>query len=411
MRETGKKRVLLVIPNLGRGGAQQVFRQQLETLSKTFHVTACVFNWDDAFEEDHTINIVSLDVPAGNTTLAKVWYFALRIIRLKAIKRKEKIEVSISHLEGADYVNLLSAGKDTTLCWIHGTKKYDANIRGFMGTIRKKLMMPLLYRKADRIVSVSNGIANELASQLPEIRPKLRVIYNGFDVERITALSSVPLSDQFAPLFNFRTIITHCRFSRQKNLLALLAIFSRMNLKDSTKLVLVGDGEMRQELISYCRDAGLFAWDGWSEKRLDLTRHVYFIGQQRNPFNFLKAASLYVMTSNWEGFPLALCEAMVCGCPVVVADCFTGPREILDLNLTEEQPVRKPVKNQYGVLMPLASITDEGNIQTWINELEWQLSQSAMPSSEHSPAQQRIEKFSLSECNRQTIALIHELSK
>src|SRR5688500_11479981 len=92
------RKILLIIPNLGRGGAQQMFRPQLKSLAIDFKVIGCVFHWDGAFAEDHAENIISLEVPAGKNFVLKVLYFILRIIRLKQLKRQKGIEVSISHL-------------------------------------------------------------------------------------------------------------------------------------------------------------------------------------------------------------------------------------------------------------------------------------------------------------------------
>src|SRR5260221_1784610 len=103
-----KKRILIIITNLCRGGAQREFRQQLKYLSDSFEAIGCVFNWDGAFEEDKAANVVSLNVEGGVTWVDKTYHFVQRIIRLRELKRKNGIDISISHLEGADYVNLLS---------------------------------------------------------------------------------------------------------------------------------------------------------------------------------------------------------------------------------------------------------------------------------------------------------------
>jgi glycosyltransferase involved in cell wall biosynthesis len=56
---------------------------------------------------------------------------------------------------------------------------------------------------------------------------------------------------------------------------------------------------------------------------------VYFMGNVSNPFSFMSRASLFLFPSEWEGFPLAMVEAMIVGVPVLASDCRTGPREIL----------------------------------------------------------------------------------
>src|SRR5690349_10127928 len=113
-----KPKVLIIIPNLGRGGAQRVFHQQLSYLSKSTDVVGCVFNWDGSFESDKQDNIVSLNVPAGRSFIGKLYCFWKRCQALRRIKKQYGVQVSISHLEGADYVNILSRRSERIICWV-----------------------------------------------------------------------------------------------------------------------------------------------------------------------------------------------------------------------------------------------------------------------------------------------------
>lgn len=362
-------RILMVIPNLGKGGAQQVFRQQFIHLSTEFDVMGCVFNWDGSFPEDRTEKIISLNVPAGKTIGAKVLFFVTRILRLRTIKKKHKIDIAISHLEGADYVNILSHSCEKIICWIHGTKFHDKNISGFLGWLRLRFMMPLLYKRADQIVTVSRGIEAEFYQKSLSEKSRLRTIYNGFDLDSIRHLSGEHISVSFQPLFHHsKVVVTHCRLSRQKNLKALLMIFSKLS-DDGYRLVILGDGEQRQELLDFCRTLDLRYWDCWSAMPFDSSVQVYFLGHQKNPYPYLKQSNLFIMTSAWEGFPLALCEAIICERRVITSDCYTGPREILMPTLTDPQPVQVPFETDLGVLMPIPDTNDEKSIELWSSYL------------------------------------------
>ena len=83
-----------------------------------------------------------------------------------------------------------------------------------------------------------------------------------------------------------------------------------------TRLLLLGEGRERENLIKLIRSHGLDS-------------KIQILGQQNNPFSFLRRSDLFVLSSDFEGFPNALVESMICGCPVVSTNCKSGPEEII----------------------------------------------------------------------------------
>lgn len=366
-----KKRILILIPNLGAGGAQRVFHQHLTILSSEFDVTGCVFNWDGTFEYDRKVCIVSLDVPAGKTLIQKVRNFFLRVKRLKEIKAAKKIDIAISHLEGADYVNLLSAVGEKSICWIHGSKSKDGNIKGLIGFLRVNVLMPFLYKRADHIVSVSGGVALDFSRYVSKIKSS-SVIYNGFNVQQIRSNAEKLTNgvDEFMSLEGVRTIVTHCRLASQKNLTLLIACAEQLLKNDkSLKLIIIGDGDLRRELIAKGKSFGLNVWTVWGKDGTVKDANVIFTGHLSNPFPFLKNASLYVMTSLWEGFPLSLGEALACDLPVVAGDCEAGPREILAPEISSNYKIDSPHFGTFGVLLPIGTENEISIVSIWSSTL------------------------------------------
>jgi len=405
--------VLLLIPNLGNGGAQSVFRSHLDHLGKFANVTGCLFNWDGSLPTDHEKGIISLDVPAGSTFLSKIYFFLKRIEKVKKIKRERKIQITISHLEGADYINVLSKTSDRTICWIHGTKQHDLAINGIIGWVRIHLLIPLLYKKADKIITVCKELGIEMDVNIKGISKKIKTIYNGFDVEKIIAFSKEELSPSQQELFNQRTIlIAHCRLAPQKNLRALLHVFAEIRKKDkSAILVLIGDGELRSDLSKLCFQLNLRP--SHASEFNSLTSHhqidVAFLGYQSNPFKFLSKASAFLMTSSWEGFPLALCEAMACGNFVFCADCHTGPREIMVPEIELDSPrLAKPHRNKYGYLMPLVSEEDNSTIITWANVIVEEIALGCPGNHKREDSINRIKEFDYSHFVNASIEIIRE---
>jgi glycosyltransferase involved in cell wall biosynthesis len=370
--EQKKTSILLIIPNLSPGGAQNVFRQHYEHLSTKYILHGCVFNWDGTSSEQWPSSIVSLDVPGGNSIFQKVICFVKRVVKLRKLKKELAVNVSISHLEGADYVNILSRKLDKTILWIHGTKQFDANINGAMGWFRKTILIPSLYKRADKIVTVSQGIALEMSRNYPIIGRQLHTIYNGFDLAKIQDLAQMEVDKNYASLCdNNSVIITHCRLAIQKNIAGFIRIACALKSNEHIKWVIVGDGELKDELLQQCARLSISYYDGWSKEPWSDQRQIYFLGFQPNPFAFLKRAHLFVLTSSWEGFPLALCEAMACSLPVMATDCYTGPREIIapDLKIAAAN-IEAPERQRYGVLMPLLSEGDESSVTKWSVEIK-----------------------------------------
>jgi glycosyltransferase involved in cell wall biosynthesis len=400
------KKVLLIIPNLGLGGAQNVFRQQYVFYSKSFETVGCVFNWNGATPEDKNAGYISLDVPGGGNILSKSWHFIRRILELRRIKRKYGITHSISHLEGADYVNILSRQSEKTICWIHGTKKFDGQIRGNIGWLRKKILMPRLYTRSV-LVAVSEGIRRELINNLSINPHKISVMVNGFDLDAIRTKqqerSMFPIADVTAegPL-----LITHCRLAPQKNLEGLISIFASVRQLRKSKLIVIGDGPLREELTSTAIAKGLSVYRSWANDPMNTSYDLYFAGYMSNPYSALTKASIYLMTSAWEGFPLSLGEAMACGLPSVTTDCFTGPREIVAQDLTIRQPVSEPYLSGFGILMPLADSSD--HIKMWSDIICRLIDDESLRKKYSDAGKIRMLQFDLGEIHKKWFELVNE---
>jgi len=356
MNSLNKQNILLLIPNLNPGGAQRVFHDHSLALSEQYTVLECVFNTDDGIAYPTNNTLINLKVPAGKNIILKLYYFFVRCIRLKRVKKNHQITICISHLEGADYVNILSKGTEKVVLCIHGSKIHDLNIAGAIGMVRKKLLMPYLYNRADKIVTVSKDISTELIKNFGVLPGKIQTINNFFNIESIQQKACYPLPSIYQKLFaDNLVIITSGRLSAQKNQAPLLSVFSKLLPQQASKLVILGDGELRHNLVLYSKQLGLKTytiWDNVSDFD-SFAFDVYFLGYQENPFKYLKQATLFAFPSAWEGFPMALCEAMICGVPVITTDCPTGPREILAPDSSSERELTKEEFTEYGVLMPL----------------------------------------------------------
>ncbi|WP_151087661.1 glycosyltransferase [Hymenobacter baengnokdamensis] len=348
--------LLMIIPNRGLGGAQRAFHDHGVALREFYDVTEVIFNEDepDLYPSGNAVR--SLGVPGGGGPVAKLKNFYARVAKLQALKRELNCDVAISHLEGADYVNLLSKGREKVILLIQGSKVHDGEIKGGLGWLRKRLLMPWLYHRADRVVTVSRDIIPEMTEAFGVPAERLMAINNSFEVEQVRERSQEPLAPaiQTAIYDTGPVLVTSGRLAVQKNQAPLLEVFAILLKQQPAKLVFIGDGELRDELSEQARALGLRTWLAWENAPLAADYQVYFVGLQSNPFQFIRPAQIFVFPSAWEGFPLALGEAMTCGVACVTADCPTGPREMLAPDSSiPTKPIRQAEWTPYGVLMPM----------------------------------------------------------
>ncbi|MEO6580152.1 MAG: glycosyltransferase [Sphingomicrobium sp.] len=396
----------MLIPNLGFGGAQRVFHDHGLLLATRHDVAEVVFNLDDGHVFPSGNEIVSLDVPGGGGPTAKLAHIVQRVRRLTALKRSRRPSLTISHLEGADYVNLLARGPGKTLLCIHGSKLHDANIAGPLGLIRRRLLIPALYNRADGIVTVSREIALELESM--GVRPDLlRTIHNFFDPAAIRDRSLESLSVEEAAIFDdVPVLVTSGRLTLQKNQARLISIFAELLTRRPARLLVLGDGELRQPLIDQAKALGLRVAEGAGGEA-----DVYFLGFQDNPFRLQRHAAAFVLPSAWEGLPMVLGEAMACGLPIVSADCPTGPREFLapDSIGRAVRPLRQAEQAEFGLLLPIPSERDQSTIGIWVEQLDRLLGDQGELARYAARSLARAEDFTREKVGAQWLALVDEL--
>jgi glycosyltransferase involved in cell wall biosynthesis len=131
------------------------------------------------------------------------------------------------------------------------------------------------------------------------------------------------------------------RFEPQKNTLLLLKAFSELN-DPRAHLVLLGEGSLREQLTAYVRTH-------------NLDNRVHFPGKQNNVPTFLAASDVFVMSSDWEGNPLAVMEAMAAGLPVI-ATAVGGVPELVQ---SGEQGLLVEAGDQAGFAQAMQTLIDK----------------------------------------------------
>jgi glycosyltransferase involved in cell wall biosynthesis len=177
--------------------------------------------------------------------------------------------------------------------------------------------MRWLYPRADGVVAVSAGVADDLARSIELPRERIAVVYNPVVSDAMTSLSeTVPLhpwvADGKVPI-----VLAVGRLVVQKDFGTLVRAFAAVRKLCEARLLILGEGPLRPQLEAMVEQLGL-------------QDAVSLPGFVDNPFAFMRRADLFVLSSAWEGLGNVLIEAMVCGTPVVSTDCPSGPAEILE---------------------------------------------------------------------------------
>lgn len=362
------KNVLLLGSELGKGGAERsisLLSYYLEQIG--YNVTLCILSGKGRDSYYKTCSkIVFVDPPAHNNPVQKINAWRYRIKKIKQLKKENNIDVSISFLEGPDYVNVLTKGKEKVVLSIRGSKEFDGQISGTMGLIRKRVLIPFLYKRADKIVCVTQALVNELHKHFNIPEEKQAVIYNFYENEEIKKKALEPLSEEEQKIFSKMVIINSGRLQMQKEHDKMITVLSKIKEKEDVRLMILGDGDRLNELLELAGNLGLKAivWEGKYEDA-----DVYFMKYQNNAFKLIHHSTVFALPSSWEGFPNVLAEALICEKKVVTTDCPTGPREILNVPVPTEEPLTEPVRTKVGTLAPmLLNLTDKV-IETWANEV------------------------------------------
>ena len=205
------------------------------------------------------------------------------------------------------------------------------------GGAASRALVRLLYPRADRVIAVSDGVADDLRDNFGVRAEALIAIPNPIDVEAILSeAEAAPEIDVGAPY-----ILAAGRLVKSKNFEMLIRAFATAQCEGRT-LVILGEGPERAELERIAAEAGV-------------ADRVLMPGFVANPYPLMRGAELFVLSSNAEGFPNGLVEAMAVGAPVIATNCASGPSEILAE--MKRDAINDTLLAAHGVVVPPNSAT------------------------------------------------------
>ena len=335
------KKIGLLINAMNSGGAERVVSRLTRILGEKYQVHLILFE-DTYMEYECAGQLHVLNVPATDGgVVSKLRLLHKRIKALKKLIRQLELCCVISFLDSPNFVNLLAS--DRGCKQVISIRNYS-QVENSGSTLGKltDLGMKLLYRRADKVVTVSRLLEQDFHKVYGVPAEKIVTIYNPYNFEDMRQKGQLPLPEEVKPFFENGFVFANMgRMVYQKAIWHMVKAFSLVHKKyPETKLMLIGedwtDGKLPQLL-----------------QQLELQDAVLLTGRVRNPYQYLQNANGYVLSSLFEGFPNALVEAMACGLPVIATDCPSGPREILYREPDLSQKATTVTEADFGLLIPL----------------------------------------------------------
>lgn len=304
--------VLIFLPSLEGGGAERVAATLANAWTEANKITLVLASKTGPYLDDLSphVEVVGL----GTERISR------SVLKLANVIRKRKPDVLFSTLAHAN----IAAAMARLLSGPHRPGLFvreaiaASSLSGASSGIGQRLIDLLrgpAYKSADGVICLSLGVEFDLVTNFGISEKKTHVIYNPLDLGLIAERSRAPKPELYREIAG-PIILSAGRLSYQKDYSTLLRAFARVLDERQATLVILGEGEDRQDLEAEVERRGLGG-------------RVIMPGFVDNPFVYMRHAQVFALTSRFEGLPNAMLQAVAVGMPIVSTDCPSGPFEIL----------------------------------------------------------------------------------
>lgn len=380
--------ILIMTRLLTSGGAERVAANLATELSERHKVKLVVFDGTKA-TYGCNVDVIDLKMPMQRNIIKKaIWYLKV-LVNIYKIKKVNKITHTISFLNEADLINVLTP-----------QGKRIVSVRSHRSLANKNIITyikdKIVFRLADKIVALSKGVKEDLVKNYQIRSEMIDVIYNSCDTKKIQKNSCVEADQDYLNLLSGYDVVNAGRLVDEKGQWHLIRAFNKvvMNISNA-RLFILGIGPHEEYFKKIIRSYGL---EG----------NVFLMGYKKNPYAYLRKGSVYVFSSVREGFGNIMLEAMACKLPIIAADCLYGPRELIEPQTSYAEKCVDRVKyGEYGILVPCCDekyymdepLTVEENIMA--DEIIKILKNPKMQEWYREKSQERITDFSPEKIRRQ----------
>lgn len=293
-------KIIFIITGLGIGGAERQLYTLANTLQQKNEITIINLTETKTKIQTYNPNIKIVQINMKKNPISFLW----SLFKTKKIIQEIKPDIIHSHMFHANIFSRLLrllVKFPTLICTAH-SKNEGGKLRMF------------IYRITDRLATISTNVSQEAVDYFIENKAtkigRMIPFYNGIDTtlffynkearkikqDEINISNDIPL------------ILAVGRLTEAKDYPNLLRAFSALTASIQPKLVIIGDGEEKENLQLL-------------SKELNISENVIWLGMRNDIQDWMSAADLYVMSSAWEGMPLVIGEAMSCQSCIVATDC------------------------------------------------------------------------------------------
>lgn len=312
--------LVILSPSLSGGGAEKV----AVNLANHWAVSGHDVNLITLVRDDDYKSLLNSDVAYHDINAGRLRYSLVKLARCLS---KLKPDAVLSVIRGSNVVLGICP-----IYWLKGTQfvfreasTLDKVLKGTR--LRRAVslsLMRFLYSRADKVIANSRETLKDL-NDWGIAKGNGEVISNPVLPSNYQTLADESLygwegDEEVLDWFGdpcIKVIVSAGRLTEEKNFEFLLSVFESIGERcPEARLVVLGDGEKKEELVRQCESLGIQG-------------KVRFVGFRSNPFPYYKNANVFALSPRWEGFGNVLVESLAVGTPVVCSNCRGGPAFIL----------------------------------------------------------------------------------
>lgn len=324
---TTEKRLAIFVPSMNEGGAERSMLRLAQGIAdKNYPVDLVLARPEGPYLDEIPPNVRLINLKSSRvlSSLPKLIAYLLR----------EKPYALLSVLDYANIVALWARKFAKIPQKVVVNEQNTISLTSKHSSQKRQQLIPWFvknfYPWADLIIGNAKGVADDLSQAIGLNRQKIDIIYNPVVTPELQQKAQASLEHPWFAPGQPPVILAVGRLTIQKDFPTLIQAFAQVRRTQTARLLILGEGSDRTALEDLI-------------KQLGLENDVSLAGFVKNPYAYMTRASVFVLSSRWEGLPTVLIEALYCGIPIVATDCLSGAREILK-------------DGQYGQLVPIGDV-------------------------------------------------------